>query len=185
MRAGVQAVLPASAVVILERHVLAMENNWAPWFGKDDNSQFGKEGGMADIGGQGFSGQVIMWPSPVPPTGWLICDGSTFAREDYPNLTSVLHRFVGTCTFDIATDLVSIVGHGLLDHDLVYFETDGTLPTGLAGNMYEITDATADTFKLSATFAGPPENLAGSPSGIHGLYHAPYNILGSATAGLR
>lgn len=35
-------------------------------------------------------GVIQMWPTASPPTGWLVCDGSTFDVLSYPELNTVL-----------------------------------------------------------------------------------------------
>lgn len=35
-------------------------------------------------------GSMLMWPTATPPTGWLICDGSTFSAANYPLLNTLL-----------------------------------------------------------------------------------------------
>lgn len=37
-----------------------------------------------------ITGQIIMWPTDTPPTGYLLCDGSTYAYNDYPALGAIL-----------------------------------------------------------------------------------------------
>lgn len=31
-------------------------------------------------------GTIVMWPSDTLPDGWLLCDGTAYLREDYPEL---------------------------------------------------------------------------------------------------
>ncbi|MEM9888826.1 MAG: tail fiber protein, partial [Bacteroidota bacterium] len=35
-------------------------------------------------------GTIQMWPTSSPPTGWLICNGSSFSSSTYPDLANVL-----------------------------------------------------------------------------------------------
>ena len=35
-------------------------------------------------------GRVIMWPFDIPPIGYLLCDGSTYNYNDYPDLGVLL-----------------------------------------------------------------------------------------------
>lgn len=35
-------------------------------------------------------GAIIMWPSDTPPEGWLLCDGKTYDRAQYPELFAVV-----------------------------------------------------------------------------------------------
>jgi len=46
------------------------------------------KGDKGDPGGP--VGAMFMWPTATPPTGFLICDGSTFSAATYPALAAVL-----------------------------------------------------------------------------------------------
>lgn len=35
-------------------------------------------------------GTIAMWPSNTMPDGWLLCDGSSYLRTDYPELSIIL-----------------------------------------------------------------------------------------------
>ena len=35
-------------------------------------------------------GTIQMWPTSTPPTGWLICNGSSFSSGTYPDLAAIL-----------------------------------------------------------------------------------------------
>lgn len=35
-------------------------------------------------------GSIVMWATATPPTGWLICDGTTFSATTYPALNTLL-----------------------------------------------------------------------------------------------
>lgn len=35
-------------------------------------------------------GSIVMWATATPPTGWLICNGSTFTAATYPALNTLL-----------------------------------------------------------------------------------------------
>jgi len=45
-------------------------------------------------------GEIIMWPHNIPPTGYLICDGSQYNYNDYPDLGSLLGASAGQ-TFNV------------------------------------------------------------------------------------
>jgi len=69
-------------------------------------------------------------------------------------LLKVGNGFAGAVTFTAATDLVTQVGHGLSNGDVVRFSVI-TDTTGIVINTtYFVRDATADTFKLAATEGG-------------------------------
>ena len=40
--------------------------------------------------GQAMAGIIQMFAGSTPPTGWLICDGASYLRSDYPTLFTVL-----------------------------------------------------------------------------------------------
>lgn len=77
---------------------------------------------------------------------------------------------VGTCTFDLVTDVVTQGGHELGTNTPIQFTTSGSLPTGLTPSiMYFAVDVTTNTFKVALTPNGAPIDLTGSPSGTHTL----------------
>ena len=43
----------------------------------------------------GFTGQGCLWFMPTAPAGWLICDGSTIKKDDYPDLWLLLQTTFG------------------------------------------------------------------------------------------
>lgn len=34
-------------------------------------------------------GALMLWPSDIPPVGWLLCDGSSFNCEEFPRLALI------------------------------------------------------------------------------------------------
>jgi len=44
----------------------------------------------------GTTGQVAYFAMAVPPTGWLICDGTAVSRTDYPNLFAAISTIWGS-----------------------------------------------------------------------------------------
>ena len=62
----------------------------------------------------------------------------------------------------LATDLLTIVGHGYTANDMVRFETVGTI-TGIDTLLrYYVVYVDADTFKVSASFNGSAIDLGGA-----------------------
>lgn len=51
--------------------------------------------GSPDATLTGPSGVVAMWPTATPPTGWLLCDGSTVSRTTYATLYGILGTTFG------------------------------------------------------------------------------------------
>jgi len=74
----------------------------------------------------------------------------------------------GSYTFNLTTDRVLRVGHGLLAGMPIVFSTTDVLPTGITvGVSYYVINPTADDFQLAATSGGVAINLSGSPAGTH------------------
>ena len=42
------------------------------------------------------TGAVLMWPAAAAPVGWLLCDGASLLRADYPDLFGVIGVVYGT-----------------------------------------------------------------------------------------
>ena len=47
-------------------------------------------GDVAGGGGGSVTGQIVMYGGTVPPTGWLLCDGSAVSRTDFAALFSAI-----------------------------------------------------------------------------------------------
>jgi microcystin-dependent protein len=45
---------------------------------------------ISDVASLAFVGEIRMWPTNTPPSGWLVCDGSAVSRTTYANLFAVL-----------------------------------------------------------------------------------------------
>lgn len=76
-----------------------------------------------------------------------------------------------TCTITIASPAVftTSADHNFYLGQTIYFDTTGTLPTGLtAGIFYYVTATpTSTTFRVSASFAGADVNTSGTQNGTH------------------
>lgn len=125
------------------------------------------------------SGMIMPYAADTAPTGWLNCDGSAVALNDYLDLFEVLNDDnlaygVGTAvafTADDATDIFTASTHGLNDGDIVFVRSAGTLPSGLtADTAYYVRDKTTNTFKLSATAGGSAIDISTAGSGVHSFY---------------
>jgi microcystin-dependent protein len=158
---------------------------WRDDLSVSDYSQFGWEttsGTVQNISPAGFTGQIVLWPSRIVPSGWLRCDGSNVYIKDYPNLFQVLHPYIGTATF-ATSDVVTIVDHGLEDLDCIIFVTEtGALPaplelgTGYTVQLYvDVIDE--DTFYVSYFPGLPRIDLTTTGSGIQRCHLAPYGLL--------
>ena len=51
--------------------------------------------GIQGLIGVAPTGAVIMWTTPTPPGGWLICDGTSYATSAYPDLFAVIGHSYG------------------------------------------------------------------------------------------
>lgn len=79
------------------------------------------------------------------------------------------HGFSSTVTITIASPgVVTWNAHGFSNGNTISFSTTVALPTGLvAGTVYYIVSAAANTFSVSATPGGAAINTTGSQSGTH------------------
>lgn len=87
-----------------------------------------------------------------------------------------------TFTVTIAVPgVVTAVAHGYANNDPVVLSTTGALPTGLvAGTVYFVRNAAANTFELSATSGGASITTTGTQSGTHTVRRA-FGTTGSLT----
>jgi microcystin-dependent protein len=124
------------------------------------------------------TGAILAYGGISAPTGYLLCDGTAYARASYAALFSALTLSKGTFTVTIATPAVfTLTSHGLKVNDKVYFTTTGALPTGLSvDTIYYIISAglTASDFQVSTTRGGTAVNTSGTQSGTHTCVLAPW-----------
>jgi len=125
-------------------------------------------------------GEVKLWPSRVPPTNFLVLDGSAISRSTYPTLFGIVVPNLGTLTMTIASPAVfTLNAHGFVAGDSVYITSTGSLPTGVTQNtLYYVISAglATNTFELATTPGGAAINTSGSQSGTHTLWHCPYGL---------
>ena len=133
--------------------------------------------GNIDMGGfditnigvlQGQGGQPI-GGGPSLGTNSIMRTNAVNIVEDIPvwDHPTVVTSDVGADTLSAGTD------DGFADEDIVYIETDGTLPTGLSADTpYYVRDVTATTLKLAATNGGTALDITGAGTGTHTLYQA-------------
>lgn len=73
------------------------------------------------------------------------------------------------------TDTITITAHEFLNNQAVKFSSTGTLPGGLNSTDYfYIINATANTFKVSATEGGSAVNITTTGSGVHTIEQTQY-----------
>jgi microcystin-dependent protein len=155
------------------------------------------------VGSANISGQFNLVPAGTilqsilnsTPTGFLLCDGSTWNRTTYSTLFAVMPSRTATVTMTIASPcVVTWASHGLATGQSIQFSTTGALPTGItAGTPYFIRVINANTFNLYDTLANSMAgvysgsttgqvNTSGSQSGTHtGLSYLYGNGDGSTT----
>lgn len=63
----------------------------------------GIQGIQGPAGDSAQIGMMMMWPAAVPPSGWLLCNGSTFAAATYPTLAALLGTAYGGTVSNPAT----------------------------------------------------------------------------------
>ncbi len=137
-------------------------------------------------------GTILLWPTKVAPTGYLLCYGGVVLKESYPALVAVIQPTIGTCTISnsVATGLPALVtlnGHGLETGDQIYFTTTGTLTPNLSlTSYYYVIYVNANTFNLALSRAnaltGTKISTVDYGSGVHTCIFAPYNYTQSATS---
>lgn len=128
-----------------------------------------------------FLGVITPYAGYTAPAGWLLCDGAAISRTTYANLFNLLNPLVSTGTFTVtlaSPGVFTLVSHGLVLDDTVYFTTTGALPTGLTINTryFVVSVPTADTFTVSATKGGSAINTSVSQSGVHTARRSAYGV---------
>lgn len=79
---------------------------------------------------------------------------------------------VGTITADNTNETITLAAHGMADGTVVHFaNTGGGLPTGItAKTIYYVRDATANTFKITATRGGAALDITTNGTGTNSVY---------------
>ncbi len=115
------------------------------------------------------------------PVGWLMCNGGESSATTFEDLfDEVLSNLanwgrgtkVGDFTADSGTDLLTLVGHGLVLNDVVHLDnTGGGLPVGLATlTKYFVVTPLANTFALALTPSGVPIDFTTNGTGTHHVH---------------
>lgn len=128
--------------------------------------------------GGSIAGEIKIWPGPVIPSGFLLCDGSAQSRASFPNLFAALVANKGAATVTIASPGVwTLNSHGFNNGDVIFVETTGALPTGLtADTPYFVVAAATNTFQVSSTKGGAAINTSGTQSGTHTVFQSPHAL---------
>jgi hypothetical protein len=89
---------------------------------------------------------------------------------DYENGDTIRCYANPAFTFDVANSKLQLAGHGLINGDIVWGDTTGSLATGMtAASPYYVVNKTTDDFQIAATSGGTAITLSGTPSGTHTL----------------
>lgn len=133
-------------------------------------------------------GTISDYSGITVPAGYLACPlaQTNISRATYAALWGAIHK-ESAVTISIATPgVITWNAHPLVNGLPVVLSTTGALPTGLvAGTIYYVVGATANTFNLSATVGGAAINTTGSQSGVHTAVCAPWGVGdGSTTFGM-
>lgn len=109
-----------------------------------------------------FLGLEVTIVCPFRDEWWILGIRGTLGGEDPTG------RVV---TVDAVTDVFTLAAHGFSDGDEVSFTTTGALPGGLALlTIYYVRDATAATFKVSATEGGSAVDITDAGAGVHSVH---------------
>jgi microcystin-dependent protein len=135
---------------------------------------------LPDAAGAAFAaavtGMIIPYGGDTAPSGFLLCDGTSYAVATYPTLAGVLKGRYGygsgqTFTADAGTDFITAVSHGLSNGDRIFVGTTNTLPAGLSANtVYYVINKTTNTFQLSTSSGGAAIDITTTGTGTHTLY---------------
>lgn len=77
---------PAKIAPGTDTHILTTVSGQAQWAAPP---------AVGGTGGTTPAGALVMWATPTPPTGWLICDGSAISRATFPNLFAAIGTLYG------------------------------------------------------------------------------------------
>lgn len=115
------------------------------------------------------------------PIGYVLQDNASLNCTDYEGLFTELvanldqegySTPVGTITADNTNETITLAAHGLTDGKVVHFaNTGGGLPAGItAKTIYYVRDATANTFKITATRGGSALDITTNGTGTNSVY---------------
>jgi len=115
------------------------------------------------------------------PTGYLLCNGSTYLRASYPLLFALHNTNLfssQTFTVTIASPAVfTKTAHGFAGGERLRLSTTGALPTGLNTTTdYFVIFVSVNTFNLSLTPNGSAINTSGTQSGTHSYLQSLYGL---------
>lgn len=119
-------------------------------------------------------GMIVPYAGVSAPSGFLLCDGTTYDADTYPALALITAGNYGygsqvTYTVVAATDIFTATSHGLTNGSILFFQNvGGALPTGLSVNTpYYVITATTNTFQVSTTSGGTTVDITSTGSGTN------------------
>lgn len=126
------------------------------------------------------TGSIQSYVGTSAPTGWLLCDGTEYDADLYPDLFDLYlanagdwgrGTALGPFTVNTTTEELTVAGHGRSNGERVHVASTTTLPDPLTANTkYFVINATTDTLQLSTTAGGSAVNITTSGSGTHSIY---------------
>lgn len=125
----------------------------------------------------GTTGMINGYGGTTAPTGFLLCDGTSYDADTYPSLVSVLLGRFGygtgqTFTANAGTDFITANSHGLSNGDIVLLTTTSALPGGTTANtVYYVINKTTNTFQISTSVGGAAVNITDAGTGTHTFYN--------------
>lgn len=128
-------------------------------------------------------GSEMYWPGPMPPTNWIVRNGSSLSKVSYASLWSAMAKVTSGLTMTLANPCVlTLNNHGLQTYQCVSLETTGSIPSNLAVDTnYYVHVINANTFHLCTSIANVKAGtyigtLSGTQSGIHSLRYSSYGL---------
>lgn len=137
----------------------------------------GPAGPAGPAGPQGLigvapTGAIFMWPTPTPPGGYLLCDGTPVDRNVYSSLFGVISTTFGP-------------GNGSSTFNLPNFV--GKFPLGVSGTTYLLAGMGGESDHILLATEMPahnhPVSVAGAPTGIGVAVAANATGIGVSIAG--
>jgi microcystin-dependent protein len=133
--------------------------------------------GATGPAGPTLAGTIISGPFIRPPSGFLLCDGSSVSGTTYPALYAAMVDSAVVTITHATPGVVSWTAYNLADNSTVFFTTTGGLPAPLATlTPYYIAFNSANSFTLSTLAGGAAIATTTAGSGVHTAYCAPFSL---------
>ena len=115
------------------------------------------------------TGMVIPFIGNAAPSGFLLCDGSSYTTTAQPGLAVASKGLFGLgslVTFTAAANVITATSHGLSAGTIIMVQTTNTLPAGLTVNTpYYVISPTTNTFQVSLTSGGSAVTISTGGTG--------------------